>query len=105
MSSKEMLNKLRAKAPKFAQKVAPIYAMLNWKILSATNAMGIPDHNDITHLILGHIDSLESAISEQGMNRFHSIESGGIKVGYERNELSGYEFYIKFQITEWEHAA
>ena len=72
-------------APAFAKKVAPIYALLDWK----WTGFGVPDESAILASLLHLIDSLDESMG--------SIRTGGLSAWYEPD---GNECGIEFHFYE-----
>ena len=81
---------LRALAPAFAEKVAPIYTLLNWKWTVGNNEMRVPGASEILRSLLMLIGRLD----ESGRS---SCRTGGLIAWY---EPSGNECGIEFHMFE-----
>ena len=75
---------LRSHVPQFAQRIAPVYALLNWEW-----GDGVPNEDAIAETLYELIGRLEDEPDGD------SASTGGLEVGYEFD--AGLELFIRFE--------
>lgn len=99
MTKIEMMDRVTMKIPAFAAKVAPIYAVLNWKWLCETDGTGgfIPDAVKIEAALIKLCESVRKP--DCGQSR-----TGGLSVWCETNDNgtleAGMDMTISTEIYE-----
>lgn len=82
---------MRRQAPAFADKLAPVYETLKWRLKDE-----IPNRDYILSLILGLVDGLKM---DEGSNGCWA-SSGGIEVGVVRDGPTSFEGQLFFTLKE-----
>ena len=89
---KRFARELRKKAPAFAAKIAPIYAMLEWKWWNLDKSdYLIPGKKEILSVVRYYINELSSGVAV-------SMAAGGLCVWIEVNDTGAIEAGLTFRI-------
>lgn len=84
---------LKGKVYKFSQDVLPLYRILNWEWYRDNQCEKVPTEMDIMECLYSLIDNLDTI--------YDIASSGGLEVGYERDEEGQIiEGYIRFILED-----